>query len=438
MKTLSFSTLLTAILLAILVLPLQAQKSDIQYFRSYDKEGIGIFETNKQHTPFTGQKIRIGANFTQQFQALESENQVVYDSENAPMNLITRTKPGFNLATANLNIDAQLEDGIRLNVVTYLSSRHHSEAWVKGGYIQFDRLAFLNSEFLDKVMEKVTIKVGHMEINYGDGHFRRTDNGNAIQNAFVGNYILDAFNTEIGAEIYYQDKGFLAMVGATGGEIGGNVSELPTRPTDANNRRSPAYIGKLGYNLINDNTHFRVSGSGYYTASSAANHLFDGDRAGSRYYSVMTIPGARAGDSGWFTSGRYNPDFSDAVTALQGNIFFKSRGLEIFGLLETARGRDHLESDKRNVSQLAVEALYRFGAKENIYLGSRYNTITADDPSGNEIGINRIQFGAGWYLTKNILIKGEYVTQNYKDFPTESIYNDGKFKGFVFEAVVGF
>ena len=51
-------------------------------------------------------------------------------------------------------------------------------------------------------MQIVTVRVGHFEINYGDAHFRRSDNGNAIYNPFVGNYIMDAFTTEIGGEVY--------------------------------------------------------------------------------------------------------------------------------------------------------------------------------------------------------------------------------------------
>ena len=130
---------------------------------------------------------------------------------------------GFNLATANLNIDAQLADGIRLHLVTYLSSRHHVEAWVKGGYIQIDKLPF-NSDVIDDIMKTVTLKIGHMEINYGDGHFRRTDNGNAMYNPFVGNYIMDAFDTQIGAEAYFQKSGVIAMAGITAGEIRGDIT----------------------------------------------------------------------------------------------------------------------------------------------------------------------------------------------------------------------
>jgi hypothetical protein len=47
---------------------------------------------------------------------------------------------------------------------------------------------------LETLMKYVALKVGHFEINYGDAHFRRTDNGNAMYNPFVGNLIMDAFN----------------------------------------------------------------------------------------------------------------------------------------------------------------------------------------------------------------------------------------------------
>ena len=55
------------------------------------------------------------------------------DSLSAPLT-------GFNLAMANLNFDFQIEDGIRVCLENYMSARHHNEFWVKGGYIQMDKL----------------------------------------------------------------------------------------------------------------------------------------------------------------------------------------------------------------------------------------------------------------------------------------------------------
>jgi len=107
-------------------------------------------------------------------------------------------RPGFNLASANLVLKTALADGVALNMELYLASRHHNETWVKGGFIQFDKLSFLNLDFVDNIMKYTTIKMGQMDVNYGDSHFRRSDGGNTIHNPFVENYIVDAFATEIG------------------------------------------------------------------------------------------------------------------------------------------------------------------------------------------------------------------------------------------------
>lgn len=205
---------------------------------------------------------------------------------------------GFNLATANLNIDVALADGIRLNLVTYLSSIHHPDSWVKGGYLQIDKVPFLNSEVFDKIMEKVTVKVGYMEINYGDAHFRRSDNGNAFYNPFIGNYIMDAFTTEIGGEVIFQDKGFIAVASMTGGEIQGGVTNPDVR--------KPSFIGKLGYDkALSDDLRVRLTGSIYTTGGSVNNTIWSGDRAGSRYY--MVIENTMATTAAQFTSGRFIP-----------------------------------------------------------------------------------------------------------------------------------
>ena len=81
-----------------------------------------------------------------------------------------------------------------------------------------------------------------MEINYGDAHFRRSDNGNAIYNPFVGNYIMDAFTTEVGGEVYLKTSNVIAMGAITGGEIRGTV---PT-PASAVRRSSASSARPAG------------------------------------------------------------------------------------------------------------------------------------------------------------------------------------------------
>ena len=52
--------------------------------------------------------------------------------------------------------------------------------------------------------------------------------------------------------------------------------------------------------------------------------------------------------------------------------------------------------------------------------------------------MDRVEVGGGWFITPGIMLKGEYVTQSYDDFPTRDIRSGGKFNGFVVEGVVAF
>ncbi len=403
---------------------LQAQgPSVLQNFRPYDQRGINVFEAPKaEGTRYDGFQIFWGASFTQQFQALSHENSSTVE--------LMEIASGFNLATANLHLGAQLADGIHVNLTTYLSSRHHPEAWVKGGYVQIDKSP-LGIEELDRLMEYLTVRVGHFEINYGDAHFRRSDNGNAMYNPFVGNLIMDAFATEIGGEVYFRNPaGFLAMVGMTGGEIQGSV----LRPDD----RAPSFYGKVGFDRqMNEDVRVRVTGSAYTTDKSLNNTLYSGDRAGSRYYFAMEPTTATT--AGNFTSGRMNPGLRSEITAMVLNPFVKVGGMEFFGTLESAEGRAANEASTRSWTQMAGEAIYRFFEDESLYLGARYNTVSGElAGSGADVSVNRFQLGGGWFLTPQMVMKAEYVSQSYNDFPNTDIRSGGKFNGFMVEGVISF
>ena len=412
------------------------------YWRPYDKRGINVFETNKtpDSIPFDGLRFRIGAGFTQQFQNLEHETKSTQP--------LYSMGPGFDLAMANLFIDVQLADGIRLNLTNYLSTRHHNETWVKGGYIQFDKLPF-KGQFWNNLMNVLTVKIGHMEINYGDQHFRRSDAGHTLYNPFIENYIADAFSTEIGAEVYAQKNGIFGMVGVTNGTINSSIN-TQTPEISGDSTKNPAIYFKAGIDKsISPRLRGRLSASAYINNKSQRNVLYAGDRGGSNYWGVLEPKGASLTTN--FTSGRFTPNFTRNVHAYMFNGFLKAGGLELFGTYETSSGNAEtaLDPDKRTMNQFAVEGVYRFGPKENVYLGGRYNTLDAELPGyTNKVNINRTAIAAGWFLTRNVLLKGEWVTQKYKDFAPTLIGTatstapdpryGGKFHGYVVEAVVGF
>jgi len=404
---------------------------DIQRVRPLDQRGLLMFEFPKNDpTPFRGFAMSWGAAFTQQFQGLTHDNaanpRVV---SNVNTNELMGIGNGFNNAAANLYLNAQLAPGIRVALESYLSSRHHNETWVKDGYLLIDESP-LKIKPLEQLMQYVTIKAGHFEVNYGDAHFRRSDNGNALYNPFVGNLILDAFTTEIGGEVYVRARSMMVMGSITGGEVKGTV-QTP-------GQRSPSYIGKIGYDRqVSTDLRVRLTGSAYQNYKSGSNTLYSGDRAGSRYNLVMENTAATTSAQAW--SGTINPGFKNSITSFQVNPFIKFRGLEFFGVDEMSKGQANAEKFKRVVHQYSGDVVYRFLAGEKAYVGARYNRVSGGLAGlTKDISVDRQAFAAGWFLTPGLMLKGELVTQKYNDFPVTDIRHDGKFKGFVVEGVVAF
>jgi hypothetical protein len=403
----------------------------IQYFRPQDKRGLNVFETSKAPgAEFTGFKLDFNAAFTSQVQSLSHSNAAAANVVNGVnANQLADIGFGFNNSTANLSLHAQLAPGIRVALTSYLSSRHHNETWVKDGYIQVDQSP-IDFAPLKMIMEIATIRVGHMEINYGDAHFRRSDNGNALYNPFVGNYILDAFTTEIGGEVYLKPGSLIAMAAVTAGELRGTVLNP--------GQRGQTFIGKVGVDRqVSPDLRLRLTGSLYRSPKAMSNTLYGGDRAGSRYYYVLENTAAT--ESAQATSGNINPGFKNKVTAMQVNPFVKFRGLEVFGVIERAEGKASTEQSERTFEQYAIDTVYRFLGNEDAFVGLRYNRAEGQLAGlVDNVGARRWQVSAGWFLTTNVLMKAEYVTQEFFGYPTTHIRNEGKFDGMMVEGVIGF
>jgi hypothetical protein len=108
----------------------------------------------------------------------------------------------------------------------------------------------------------------------------------------------------------------------------------------------------------------------------------------------------------------------------------------------------------RQFTQIVVDLVYRFGQKEKFYVGAKYNTLKGTQVFGQSttaavggginqgervpISVDRASFGGGWFITRNILVKGEYVSQTYNDYPVGELLQGGKFKGFVLQGSIAF
>lgn len=371
------------------------------FSQNFEKEQIDDQE-------FNNLKVKVGADFALQLQALDHE---------APVELID-LKNNFNLPTANLNITADLAPGIQLFINNYMSSRHHNEAWVEGGYLTIDKMPFLPST--DNLMKYLTVKVGVMMPNYGDAHFYRSNNAAVINNPFVGNWIMDAYTTNPGLEVMYRNNGFLALVGTNNGRMNyGRGNDLG---------EDLVFNWKLAYDTdVTEDLRLRASFSGYHVGEGhSGSTLWDGDRAGARYYNVMQTAEATADN---FRSGRWGPGANQTeMNSYMANIFAKFHGLEVFGIYETMKGVRG--GNDQDFTQTALQAIYRLGG---FYVGTRLNKVDNNDGST----VNRTNIGGGWYMTDNVIVKLDHVTQKY-DGPAHGSIDGGKFNGLVLEAAISF
>jgi hypothetical protein len=357
---------------------------------------------------FENLKVKVGAGFALQLQALDHE---------APVELID-LKNNFNLPTANLSVTADLAPGIQLYINNYMSSRHHNEAWVEGGYLTIDHMPFLPAS--DNIMKYLTIRAGVMMPNYGDAHYFRSNNGNVLNNPFVGNWVMDAYTTNPGLDVLFRKDGFLALVGTNNGRVnygrGGNLGE------------DLVFNWKVGYDKnVTDDLRIRATLSGFHVGEGHSGaYLWGGDRAGARYYNVMQTADAE-GDN--FRSGQWTPGSGQSeMNSYMANLFVQFHGLEVFGIYENMKGVRN-EADQ-HFTQTAIQALYRMGS---FYVGTRYNNVSNNDGSS----VNRTNIGGGWNMTPNVLIKLDYVTQNYEG-PAHGSIEGGKFNGVVLEAGIAF
>jgi hypothetical protein len=390
------------------------------------------------------EKIRIGFDFALRFQSFKHEN----DGTKAPGSdsqpgtaddvELSTLKSGFANATGNINLSLPLAKGVTSYVEAYLSSEHHLEMWMREGYLFVDSFEGTSFEKFDWIMEYLAFKVGQMEINYGDAHFRRTDNGAAFANPFVGNYIIDPNTTEIGIETMIDLTPVELLIGTTGGTTKG----------DNKDGHGFALYSKLAYdtNFASDGR-FRLSGSYYQVDHSdngpsaypgfdgTKNYLYAGNRSGSPYSFVFDAD---------TDAGQILPKTSQDLSAYMINLLLTWKGTELFVNYDTVEDADpdgsaSAATDKEAWNQIAVDLKQM--VTDNTYLAARYNVADHVKAAGvdSDEEVERQQVALGHYLTPTSVVKLEYVNQEYKNFARSGdLRNGGQFSGFIAEGAVHF
>jgi hypothetical protein len=245
----------------------------------------------------------------------------------------------------------------------------------------------------------------------------------------------------LGGEIQFHPKSLpiIAVFGITDAALNPTVVRSTTidSATGRTIKYNPAFIGKIGFDKKWKDLRVRLTASIYANKSANLNTLFFGDRTGSHYFFVLENTAATSDGNAW--SGRIDPGFSEKVTTFMINPFIKFMGLELFGTYEMAYGKASTEVNTREITQGAVDLIYRFPRKENFWIGGRFNVVTgAPAAYTSSMTIYRGVGSVGWFVTKNIVAKLEYVYQQYENYAATNILAGGRFNGVMLEGAVSF
>jgi hypothetical protein len=397
-------------------------------------QGLEIVDTETN-------KLYITLNTVGTAQALNHEN--AYDSKGNKLNDVA---PGFQNAFGDLGFVGKFGKNQEIEIVfdMYLSSRNHpSSTYGNEGYIVMRGVPenLQSLEFLTPILNKVDIKAGHMLIEFGDAIHHRSNNAIVQKNALVGNYVIDPNIVSIGMQLSSKnpDKSRYGwVIGASNG----------TTTEDWNVGRGFAVNGKVfvrpieGLRLSASYIGADQSDNGTKAAGGSAMQMFSGNRSGERYAGIL---------GGGQAPGGVFPQAGEKFNAAQFDVTYDLGKLPVKFYGHLGRTQD---KDINGTAAGAPEETWNYYAGEvkyhitpAIYAAARYSGAVTEMLAGaaSDGKVNRIQIGGGFWLSRNLLLKGEYVQQKYTGFANGQMVNnniqawrDPEFSGFITEVSFSF
>jgi hypothetical protein len=351
-----------------------------------------------------------------------------HDVFNAQGVKLGRLEPGFQNAFGDFGFLAKFgkEQEIEVYFDMYLSSRNHpSTTYGNEGYLVLHGIPgeLQSLRFLDGLFDHIDVKAGHFLIDFGDQRFHRSNNAWAQQNPLVGNFVIDPNIVTIGMELRgKEDRPFRWVLGVSNG----------TTTEDFNDGRGFEYHVKLTAVPVEG---LRLSGS-YLAADHSDNpprgvaggsgiQFFSGNRSGERYGAIL---------GGGQAPGGVLPQAGEKLTAWQLDATWKGTlPLELYGHYGWTEDADLNGSlpgkPKEEWTYYAADAVWRF--TDRLYGAARYSAGVADAINGapSDGRVDRYQIGGGYWFGSHMLIKLEYVQQEYKDFAANVVQNNGILAG---------
>ena len=344
---------------------------------------------------------------------------------------------GFQSARGNLNFSAHVADGINIFFNAFLSSNHHVGQWYDDeGYITISKLPE-SADVLglnNSIFKYVTLKAGFIPVDYGLWWEIRSDNADVQRNPLIGNYIVDANDVEPSVELKTKPALFNALVAFGNGTTTGDFT--PGRGNEVNAKVWLDMNKKFDLAASIYRSNQANNGTGYPTGGSTTD-LYAGNRSGSQYSGIF-------GDNP--EAGDIAPEAGQNVTAYQFDGYYNALPFKVFGMYGYTKDADINGSapgtPQESWSYYGGDITYYLTPA--LYVAGRYSAASSSmykgiNVSANLVNANRIQIGAGVWVTKTMLLKLEYVNQQYKNFPVSSGYgNNARFHGFTTQFSVAF
>jgi len=378
-------------------------------------------------------KLFITLNTVGTLQALQQKN--VFDAKGTDMGKLSA---GMQTAYGDLGFLGQFgkKQEVELYFDLYLASRNHpSTTYGNQGYLLMkdvpENLQALS--FLKPIFKRVELKAGAFLVDFGDQQDWRSNNALVQKNPLIGNFVVDPNFVSVGVQAMSKPSRFGWVAAVTNG----------TNTEDFSTGRGYAFNGKLYAYPIKP---LRLSGSLYRVnheeSVSGRATLFSGNRSGERYGAVL---------GGGQAPGDVLPNTGKDLTAYQGDMTFDEAAIPVklyahYGVTrDTDVNGPAAGTPEERWSYYAGQAVYKF--TPSVYAAARYSSANASKIAGNASDgkVNRFQIGGGLWMSRNLLMKVEYVTQKYNGFASGVVLNNGiaawrgpSFKGLVSEVSFSF
>ena len=379
-------------------------------------------------------KLYITLNTVGTLQTLDQKN--AFDPKGTALPNITS---GMQTAFGDLGFLGKFgkKQEIEMYFDLYLASRNHpSQTYGNQGYLILHGVPenLTSLKFLNPILSRVDMKAGAFLLDFGDQLDHRSNNAIVQKNPLVGNFVVDPNLVSIGGEVMSKPGGRYGwLAGVSNG----------TNTEDYSVGRGIAYNGKAWFYPVQS---VRLSGSVFNvnhsdSASSTAT-LFSGNRSGERYGAVL---------GGGQAPGDILPGKGKRILAYQGDLTYDAANvpLKLYGHVGMTKDRDTngpaAGRPQECWNYFAAEAKYNL--TKTLYGAVRYSGAYADKLNDvkSDGKVDRIQIGGGLWMTKNILVKVEWVDQKYRGFASGDVVNNGiaawrnpEFKGMVSEVSFAF